>query len=262
MNPMSPTTFDPEGTQARTRTRLGIAALYLTQIAVCIGVLVSLEIGNCKECVGTSIQPMLAVTGLFAYSAALALHCIQVLPVNRWFAPAAAGIHALLIAEMIRERSMCVYCIVSALIALALLAAEWPRYSGVRRCIAVLAIVAIGAFSAWARPVLRMEEALFLRPVKGEGIIGPRYYELGRLNVLVVVKKDCPYCEQFRNSYEKTLKDRFGPNVRIAYVPLKNATVISGKLPMIIIGKDPPGSVVIEGLPSLEMISRVVGLRI
>lgn len=79
--------------------------------------------------------------------------------------------------------------------------------------------------------------------------------------MLVVIKKDCPYCEQFRNSYEKGIKAKYG-QVRIAYIPLKSTSVTKAKLPMIIIGKSPTDSVAIEGLPSLDLLLRIIGARL
>jgi hypothetical protein len=241
--------------------RLRVGILYIAQIVTCAGILLVLEFGDCQDCIKTSSKPFFAIVGLFTYSALLAFHCVKV-PVNRWFAPVALVVYSILVVETALQGTACALCIAGAVLGVGLFAFECPKYPANFRAVFTAMLVLLSVVSVWARPILALEEAMVLRAVSGDGVLGVKYYEPDKVNVLVVTKSNCPYCDQFKRSYDGDLKGKFGDKIRVRYVPLKDSKHTLSKLPMIVIGESPSSSVVIEGLPPLEILRRVVGLRV
>jgi len=248
----------PSVTNTQSRSGHLVNVLYVLQILLCIAILVWPKSQDCKSCVQSSAKPAIALLGLFIYSLLLGLRASYLPNVNHYLAPILLAAHLVLVVEMGLQRAICIVCIGAALASLGIFLSEVRTYR--QQWLLGAAAIAIVGLSAWLRPVLALEQRILLSDSGHEGILSQASYKEGLVNVLVVVKRDCKYCEEFKDNYAPRLKTKFGNLIDVRFIYLTKEAGNKGdiKTPMIVVGRSIDKSRVIEGLPSYDMLDRLL----
>jgi len=191
---------------------------------------------GCDSCQASSAR--VAVAG-FALYAALFAAAVSKGPSPLIFGGAffALGVHAVLLAHLLRSGIVCGLCVATSLGAalLSVLAFACER-ANLSRAAAVLpwaVLAAIGTFG-WPRPA-----SAVLPAGDGPGV-----------RLTVFTQADCPYCDRLRDEVLPPIEKEFGSRLKVSWRPAADLPAIR-RTPTIVISPErgTRGSRVFEGLP-------------
>jgi len=212
--------------------------------------------GAC-EVSGTRIHLWIAVAGAAGYLGLVLLGWTGRKSFFYFGVFTAAGVHTVLAMWMISAPMLCIPCIASALVAIALpvsaLASRAATVALVERAYVPSLLVAgsIGfALLLWqgGRKAERDRNLALLTAGPSTGGLvkaaDAEDRESEALSIVVVEMADCPYCTEFRQEYLPRLRSDFGHRIEVSFVDVREVPGVE-RTPTIAIENGP----VYEGLP-------------
>ncbi len=227
---------------------LGLVAVQVIVALTAAGLDLAKACGACVKT--TELHGIIAIVGAAAYAILFLAGCLGRVRPFAIGVSAAAGVHAALMIWMVEKRTFCALCLVSAAVALVLIAVSLRMRVGTVMLLERVTLPALLLAGGATFALDAIEESR--RDMRNRAIQEFQTADArdetpaaGRpLQITVFEMDHCPYCRDFRDLYWPRLKQEFGSKIAVRFLPAESADWVK-RSPTIAI----EAGGVFEGLP-------------